>query len=454
MHLYRISLVVVALSVVCAGAVPAADIYISAERGRNRAGEGTIESPYREIGYALGLAEPGDTLHIAEGYYPGEGYSGHWSVLVNGLKLIGGYSDDFTERDPFVRRTLLAFDDSPENTTKRVPGPELEAVKDSRSQYAAGITGIVIDGLTIDGGPRNSYLDEPGNPSLRTDKTPNDPLIFVTLEAGVGIIRNCTLLNPGVSPCVIAQARPGAKFEIYNNVFVNSVQHHLDLTCKSDNDGNRADFDVHHNTFLFAWKTSSGGSGVYCRPYTNVQVHHNILAFGDDAAVQNSFYETKKDARGVPTTGLPNENVSMDYNLLYMWQRGLYGWVLKGQSGLLYTNRLRDLEDTTLASAEGNAIGDPLFQYDQEWMTRFVNRADAAEGQVTSDLINQIREALGLPLVSTEGKNRYGYCCRYPLAEVGKFRTPGWEQEEGPEVGASMTVAEEGEEGGPAVAEG
>ena len=441
MHLTRIGLLVVALTVAVAVAASAADIYVSIARGKNKAGDGSLGNPYKEIGYALGKAQPGDVLKIAEGYYPGEAGSAHWNVEVNNLKLLGGYSDDFTERDPFTRVTLLAYDSSPENTTKRVPGPELEATKDSRSQLAAGITDIVIDGFTIDGGPRNSYLDEPGNPSLNTDKTPNDPLIFVTLEKGVGIIRNCTLLNPGVSPCLIAQARPGAKFEIYNNLFVNSVHHHVDLTCKSDKDGNRADFDVHHNTFLFSWKTTSGGSGVYCRPYTNVQAHHNILAFGDDAAVQNSFYETRKDARGIPTTGLANEHVSMDHNLLYMWQRGLYGWVLKGQSGMLYTTRLGDLEDTSLASAAGNLIENPTVEYDQEWMTRFVNRSDGASGQVTMDLLNQFRELLGLPLVANEGKNKYGYCCRYPLAEVGKFRSPGCEQPQGEEAGASLEVA-------------
>lgn len=438
----RTGLLAASLLVAVASAASAADIFVSIARGQNKSGEGTMASPYKNLGYAIGKAQPGDIIRIAEGHYPGEAGCGHWNVETNNLTLMGGYTDDFTERDPFQHVTLLAFDDSPNNSTRRVPGPELEATKDASAQYASGISGIVIDGLTLDGGPRNSYLDEPGNPSLRTDKTPNDPLIFVTLEKGVGIIRNCTMLNPGVSPCLIAAAKPGARFEIYNNVFVNSVQHHLDLTCKSDKDGNRADFEVRHNTFLFAWKTSSGGSGVYCRPYTNVNIHHNILAFGDDAAVQNSFYETRRDARGLPTTGLANEQVSMDYNLLYMWQRGLYGWVLKGQSGMLYTTRLGDLEDTSLASAEGNLVLDPQFQYEPEWMTRFVNRSEGAAGQVTMDLLNRLRELLGLPLVSSEGKNKYGYCCRYPLAEVMRFRTPGCEQPEGEAAGASLVMAE------------
>ncbi len=436
----RSSVLAVVLAVVVMSAASAADIYVSIARGQNKMGEGTIASPYKNLGYALGKAQPGDIVRIAEGHYPGEAGSGHWNVETNNLTLMGGYSDDFAERDPFVHVTLLAFDDSPNNSTRRVPGPELEATKDASAQYAAGVSGIVIDGLTLDGGPRNSYLDEPGNPSLRTDKTPNDPLIFVILEKGVGIIRNCTLLNPGVSPGVIAQAKPGARFEIYNNVFVNSVQHHLDLTCKSDKDGNRADFEVHHNTFLFAWKTSSGGSGVYCRPYTNVKVHHNVLAFGDDAAVQNSFYEARRDARGIPTTGLANEQVSMAHNLLFMWQRGLYGWVLKGQSGILYTRSVDELADTSLASAVGNGLGDPQFEYDRDWMTLFVNRSDGAEGEVTMDLLIQFRELLSLPLVANEGKNRFGYCCRYPLAEVMKFRAPGFEQVAGEEKGASMRL--------------
>jgi hypothetical protein len=417
----------------------ARDVYVSITRGQNKGGDGTIASPYKNIAWAAKQAQPGDVIHIAAGHYPGEGRSGHWVVETNNLTFMGGYNEEFTTRDPFNSITLLAWDDSPDNTYKRSGGPEFQAVKDGSATQARCLSGITLDGLTFDGGPRNTYDDKPEDPSLMTDRTPNDSLVFLAMEQGsVGVVRNCTFLNPGVSPCIIAQSRPGGRIEIYNNAFVNSVQHQIDLTCKTDKQFNRADFEIHHNTFLFSWKTSSGGSGIYVRENTNVNAHHNIIAFGDDNAVSNQFYERKVDERGVPKTGLMNENVHMDDNLLFMWKRGLYGWVNEGQSGLLAAVSLDELSDTSLASAKGNVVAHPAFEYNEEWMTRFLNRPEAADGRVTADAIAALRTELGLsPDLFNDQKSRQ-YCVRYPLADVMKLRAPQAPEAQG--KGASMAL--------------
>ncbi len=435
------------LTVLCATAAFAGDIYVSTERGANKKGEGTIESPYKNIEWAVEQAESGDVIHVAAGYYPGVGRRGHWEVKKNNLTFLAGYTDDFSGRDPFVNVTLLAWDDSDANKTTRFPGPEFQATEDEGARYAQALGGIVIDGFTIDGAPRNKYREEPENPSLKLDETPNDALLHVALEQGTtGIIRNCTFLNSGEGPGAIVQARPGARVEIYNNVFANCLYHHVDIGTKQDKAGNRADFDVHHNTFVFAWKVSTNGSGVYVRPYTNASVHDNILAWGDMYALRNSFYEKKLNERGVPIEqGLANEAVAFDNNLLYAWQRGLYGWVTKGQSGELATVVIEDLEDTSLASAEDNQVADPGFDYNAEWMKLFVNRQDASEGQVGDDLINAIRAAFGLPLLAEASGNRQGYAMRYPLADVMKFRQPGAAEAQGRGATMELMVAEPGQ---------
>ncbi len=209
-----------------------------------------------------------------------------------------------------------------------------------------------------------------------------------------------------------SDAQPGARHEIYNDLFVNSVHYYLDLTRNADRYQNHADFDVHRNILLFSWKTTTNGSGIYVRPYTNVRAGKNILAFGDIYAVKNQFYAKKVDERGIPQTGLANENVQMDYNLMYIWQRGLYGWVLEGQSGILSPVWLQDLEDTSLASAEWNEVGDPGLAYNKEWIRLFVNREDAASGEVTGDTLNQLLQCLDLPLQASAGMNRQGYAMR------------------------------------------
>ncbi len=416
----------------------ARDIYVSIERGANKKGEGTIELPYKNIEWAIEQAEAGDVIHVAAGHYPGVGRRGHWEVQTNNLTFLAGYTDDFSERDPFVHTTLLAWDDSEANQTKRFPGPEFQATEDAGARYAQALGGIVIDGFTIDGAPRNKYHEEPENPSLKLDETPNDALLHLAVEQGtLAVVRNCTFLNSGEGPGAIVQARPGARVEIYNNVFANCLYHQIDIATKQDKAGNRADFDVHHNTFVFAWKVTTNGSGVYVRPYTNAKVHDNILAWGDMYALRNSFYEKKLNERGVPIEqGLANETVEFDNNLLHAWQRGLYGWVMKGQSGELATVVIEDLEDTSLASAENNQVADPGFEYNAEWMKLFVNRQDASEGQVGDDLINAIRAAFGLPLVAEASGNREGYAMRYPLAHIMKFRQPRAEEAQG--RGATM----------------
>ena len=105
----------------------AADIYVSVDRGADRRGEGTTESPYKTIGYAIKQAEEGDVLRIAAGNYFGEGRSGHWTVETNNLSLIGGYTDDFAARDPFANVTLLAWDDSESNRNELWPGYLIDA---------------------------------------------------------------------------------------------------------------------------------------------------------------------------------------------------------------------------------------------------------------------------------------------------------------------------------------
>ncbi len=401
----------------------AADWYVSVSRGSNKSGDGSIANPYKAIEEAVKQTQPGDTIRIAAGHYPGLAKCGHWVIEKNNLTFVGGYNEEFTARDPFGTISLLAWDDSESNKSERWPEAEFQGIKDESGDSAFGLGGITIDGLVFDGGPRNKYFEDPENPTLRTDQTPNDTLLMLEIASGAtGIVRNCTFLNPGVAPGAILSGRPGSKFEVYNNVFVNGVHHQLDAVCKTDNKQNRCDFSIHHNTFVFAWKTTAGGSGVRVHPYTNCDIHHNIFAWGDFNGVNNQFYEKRLDARGVPKNGLVNDQVKLDYNLFHMYQDGVYGFVLEGRSGNLSAWELIDLEDSSVASARGNEIGDPVYEYNKTWMRIFLNRSDAIAGAVKMDPLNLLLAFLGFPVRSEEGSGKEGWCCRYPLADVMAFR--------------------------------
>ncbi len=437
MKLRIVGLMVVLLVLGLMAQVCAKDIYVSIERGKNKKGEGTIASPYKNIAHAAREASPGDEIRIAAGHYPGEGKSGHWVIEKSGLTFVGGFTDDFSARDPFANVTLLAYDDSESNKTKRPAGPDFLAIKDGDAEFAQLLGGITLDGLWFDGGPRNTYSKDPENPSMKPDSTPNDFLLHCAVAKDtVAIVRNCAFINPGKAPAITMQCAPGGKAELYNNVIVNSVFHQLDLGTKANRFLERADFDVHHNTILFSWRDTENGSGVYIRPYVNATIHDNIIGWGDAWALNNSFYEKKiEKPRMPPKPGFMNENVSFDGNVIWMWQRGLYAWVAKGQTGILSSTMLDELEDTSLASAEDNVIADPEIEYNKVWMEHYLNRNSAAEGEITMDSLNKWRQKFGLALIG-EGKNRKGYCMRYALEDVNKLRQPAADEASG--KGASM----------------
>lgn len=402
------------------GSLPlaAADIYVNASRGRRG---GTIELPYKYLGDALAKAQPGDVIHVSAGLYHGKGNSGHWEIKQDNLTILGGYDDQFTTRDPFSHRTLLQFDSSSDNKTTRPAGSELKATENAGRKP---LNGIVIDGLWLDGGNRNKYREDPSNPSMKLDSSPGDFLLHIKVAKGSkAVVKNCTFINPGKSAALMVQGEGGSEYECVNNVFVNGVYHHMIVGRLSARNDVRMKATVANNSFLFAWHVSANGEGVVVYPFTDIDFHDNVFAFGESTAIVNDRYEELIDHRGTKTKGV-NRTVKIDNNLFFMWKRGLYGWVEAGQSGTRRTTDPDDLWETSIdeTSGEGNQIGDPGYSYNKTWIDHFSSRSDVAEGEVTMDAVNEWRRILGLPLRGQNTPNRQGYAMRYPLDDVMAFR--------------------------------
>ena len=83
----------------------ATDIYVSLETGKNK-NEGTKEAPLKNLWKALENANDGDTIHLAEGVYPGK-MKQNWFLIDKAVSIIGGYAPDFASRDPLKYRTLF-----------------------------------------------------------------------------------------------------------------------------------------------------------------------------------------------------------------------------------------------------------------------------------------------------------------------------------------------------------
>ena len=83
----------------------AADIYVSLETGKNK-NDGTKEAPLKNLWKALENAKDGDTIHLAEGIYPGK-MKQNWFLIDKAVSIIGGYSKDFAERKPLEHKTMF-----------------------------------------------------------------------------------------------------------------------------------------------------------------------------------------------------------------------------------------------------------------------------------------------------------------------------------------------------------
>ena len=135
----------------------AKDFYVSAERGKGKVA--SKEIPAKDLGNIINKLNPGDTVHIAAGAYLGKGKNG-CDVITVPVSIIGGYSDDFSKRDPWGEfKTILT---GYNKTRNYKVGARLKIDLAKYQYHPSGgkdIPKIVVDGLIIDQGPQNRYKD-------------------------------------------------------------------------------------------------------------------------------------------------------------------------------------------------------------------------------------------------------------------------------------------------------
>jgi len=72
--------------------------FVHDESGSGRVA--TLERPARDLGNIISNLEPGDVVCIAGGTYTGRGDRGVDAIEIP-VSVIGGFSPDFTKRDPW-----------------------------------------------------------------------------------------------------------------------------------------------------------------------------------------------------------------------------------------------------------------------------------------------------------------------------------------------------------------
>ncbi|MCA2977582.1 MAG: right-handed parallel beta-helix repeat-containing protein [Myxococcaceae bacterium] len=291
----RFAIIPLALALASATA-SAEDYYVSAARGKGK--DATKEKPAKDLGNLVARLKDGDVVHIAEGTYLSRDEAG--SDSVPGVQLIGGYSDDFSTRDPWgAHRTIFAGTSAISGST------QYRLIVEAKNCPAE----VKVDGIIFDNGPRNHYADEKNLLILRRadaqkglNATPESGAI--KLDLGVqcsAVVQNTVVLNtaPTGGAIQVKLGREG-RASIRNNLVVNNTGEGIFVQSSwkpRDGKGLPA-FTVENNTILFSWKhdpiATYGGNSLKMDQEVQLVASNNVFAFGDYGGVDNI-----KQAKGI-----------------------------------------------------------------------------------------------------------------------------------------------------------
>ena len=375
-----------ALLIASSGTAHAADYYVKAGAAK---GKGTLEAPYKGIYKALADAVKGDVIHVAQGDYSGKLQSGFIVIGTRGLTLLGGYNDDFTERDPFKHPTRIFKD-----PTSKAQGLDVGLVK-----MEGDYQGLVIDGFILDATNRNKY-DDKGDleVTLSLKKPP------ITLSQADCHLRNCVVMNPAHTAVIVR----GAGSSVENCLILNAVYSGIHALGDGGAEASATPILLRNNTVLFTWKSgATGGYGIDIGTGCAVTMENNLLGYNEGYAVSNQL-------------NLQSESVhALNGNAMFQNKAGNYIFFSAENGTTLVIDDPDDFEDSDLAEAEDNVLTDPFFKIDPEWFEKFSNQTAAAEpGKLEMDDFNKLRQMLGLPLWGGKVEGRTGYGMEYPLAHV------------------------------------
>ncbi|MBQ6473422.1 MAG: DUF1565 domain-containing protein [Victivallales bacterium] len=406
--------------------VSAADWYASITTGKNKNAGNEPAAPFKNLWKALETAQPGDTIHVAEGNYPGKMSVG-WIKVTKAVTILGGYKADFSARDPLAYPTMLRPANK-QNATKPPMGSGTLTI-DLGNGVKTGKT--VIDGLYMDHGDASSYHATKGKPENvetgmyltppakgNTEFASIDSCMMHIKTGGELVIQNCIFLN--ASNYALQGDHFDGDVKVLNNVFINSRMIAVDVRA-SQNKLFATRMEFAYNTVLFNWSRTSEmtdmGYGVRANRGVDLNVHHNILGlsvFGgfDDGKVAGK--ETK---------------IKLDNNVFFLNKKA--DCVAISSPNLLFFNvdddAFEDFEEYPgIESLNDNtSLKDPAaFKgiIDEAYLKAFVGNTYSEKTDLNRDSVNNtLRALLGMNLQGTITTKVGMFFNRYPAANVPKF---------------------------------
>lgn len=405
----------------------AADVYVRASAD----GDGTSkDAPMGELWKAIDRSLRGDVIHVAAGVYTGKGGCGHFTIKTPDLTLVGGYSEDFSERNPFKHHTLLQRAEDYRGDWTGLPTAIIAG--DEHADHS----GLTVDGFVLNATTRNGYAED----KILPKKSYNGDC-FKVRSKNVKL-RNSILLNPYGEG--IYCTWQGEENEVSNCFILNTFREGISTRSAQD----ESVILLKNNTIAFCWfqPGKGGGIGVFIGNRGKTVLKDNVIAYiqtegdGEGNAVSNTF---------------GNDYTEMVGNVFFQCQGGYYKYMDLDKKNLLVwkSEGLADLNDDPemymLWEAEGNTNEDPSLQPEKDYFEKFLNTVASKPGKLNMDLMNEWRRSVGLPLQAEAGTARQNWGMAYPLEAIVPnlvSKLPGkGVQPEGPfaEYASAAAVAED-----------
>jgi len=389
-----------------------ADYYVSSTTGKGKVA--SKEKPARDMGNIIRRLLPGDTVHIAEGVYLGRGKNGA-DVIPVPVSIIGGYSVDFSSRDPWgAHKTILTGDVTSKNY-KVSPRLQIDLKKYAYHPSGGVATPpIVIDGLIIDQGPQNRYkngektcLVRKANPKTGENPTPDRGALVIGVSKTKDYkgtwditVKNCVIMNSAPTQGALAvSGYKGSVIRIENNLVINNTGTGIlaGSLWHGTEEAQAPKFTIVNNTVLFtekydAYVQSFSGNSFKCDSAVVATLEHNVFGFADRNGIQKqgTWPLLLKD-------NIIVGNVQSDY------------WETQGDAKV-ELEYLEDEAEYLHFDSTGNIAPKMSIPLSKEWSKLYAGRTLIDRNAVEADIkaqktkLNALRGILGLPLQAADLK--------------------------------------------------
>lgn len=186
-------------------------------------GQGPVETRIHKAFQAAadalaGCGECEVRIHLAGGEYTGKANVGSWEfpevrALQASLKILGGWTDDFSERNPFAYPTVLKSN------------PDRSSVVLSFAGRKHGFKSLVVSGLTFDTTPSNNY-DSQTNSFKRSGSSTFGQIAFGYITTDSLVVADNVFIGApdgGVGGPVVRPIGSQGEVRIENNFFFNNL---------------------------------------------------------------------------------------------------------------------------------------------------------------------------------------------------------------------------------------